>query len=58
MVYSVVPRGPLDLLPLPGKTKINGKAENFMQGLLEVHKTVHDNLLMATGKYKQAADKK
>ena len=46
------------MLPLPVKTRINGKVENFVQGLLEVHQTVYDNLLKATGRYKQAADKK
>ena len=58
MVYSVVPRGPLDLIPLPGKSRIHGKAATFVSGLQEVHQAVHDNLLIAASKYKQAADKK
>ena len=58
VVYSVVPRGPLDLIPLPDKTRIHGKAATFISGSQEVHQTVHDNLLKATSKYKQTADKK
>ena len=57
-VYSVVPQGPLDLIPLPDKTRIHGKAATLVNGLQEVHQAVHDNLLKATSKYKQAADKK
>ena len=38
MVYSIVPRGPLDLIPLPSKTRVHGKAEEFVGGLQEVHK--------------------
>ena len=37
VVYFVVSRGLLDLLPLSAKTRINKKAENIMQGLLQVH---------------------
>ena len=58
VVYSVVPRGPLDLIPLPDKTRIHGKAATFVSGLQEVHQAVHDNFLKAASKYKQAADKK
>ena len=58
MVYSVVPRGPLDLIPLTDKTTIDGKAAAFVSGLQKVHQAVHDNLLKAASKYKQAVDKK
>ena len=51
VVYSVVPRGPLDLIPLPDKTRIQGKAATFVSGLQEVHQAVHDNLLKAASKY-------
>ncbi|KAK4845069.1 hypothetical protein QYF36_000459 [Acer negundo] len=52
VVYSAIPRGPLDLLPLPSKTRINGKAEEFVHKLLDMHKVVHENLLQSTSNYK------
>ena len=53
-----MPRGPLDLIPLLDKTRIHGKAVTFVSCLQEVDQAVHDNLLKAASKYKQAVDKK
>ncbi|KAK0604746.1 hypothetical protein LWI29_019042 [Acer saccharum] len=58
VVYSLVPRSPLDLLPLLNKTRIHGKAEDFVQGLRGVHQQVQENLSQSSEKYKLAADKK
>lgn len=58
MVYSAVPRAPLDLLPLPHNTQIHGRDEDFVAGLQEIHEAVRDNLSQANAKYKKAADKK
>ncbi|KAI9174071.1 hypothetical protein LWI28_011480 [Acer negundo] len=58
VVYSLVPRSPIDQIPLPSKTRVHGKAEDFVQGLHEVHKQVQENLLQSVEKYKLAADKK
>ncbi|KAI9191530.1 hypothetical protein LWI28_009631 [Acer negundo] len=58
VVYFLVPRRPLDLLPLPNKTRIHGKAEDFVQGLRGVHQQVQENLSQSSEKYKLAADKK
>ena len=58
VVYSVIPRGLLDLLPLPNKTRIHGKAGDFVEHLQDTHKMVRENLLKSTEKYKAAADKK
>ncbi|KAG5230103.1 hypothetical protein IMY05_015G0066000 [Salix suchowensis] len=58
VVYALVPRSPIDLIPLPSKTRVHGKAEDFVQGLQETHKQVQDNLLQSVEKYKLAADKK
>ena len=58
VVYSVVPRGPLDLILLSDKIRSHGKVATFVSGLQEVHQAVQDNLLKAASKYKQAADKK
>ena len=58
VVYSVAPRSPLDLLPVPDKTRIHGKAADFVHSLQEVHQTVHANLEKAAEKYKDFADRK
>ncbi|KAH7564967.1 hypothetical protein JRO89_XS09G0093600 [Xanthoceras sorbifolium] len=58
VVYSMVPRSPIDLLPLPSKTRVHGKAEDFVHSLQEVHKQVQENLSHSAERYKQAADKK
>eukprot|EP00268_Persea_americana_P005654 TRINITY_DN11911_c0_g1_i4.p1 TRINITY_DN11911_c0_g1~~TRINITY_DN11911_c0_g1_i4.p1 ORF type:complete len:330 (-),score=59.07 TRINITY_DN11911_c0_g1_i4:1731-2720(-) len=58
VVYSMIPRGPLDLIPLPSKIRAHGKAAEFVDGLQAIHKKVHDNLVQAATKYKMLADKK
>ena len=58
VVYSVTPRSPLDLLPVPDKTRIHGKVADFVHSLQEVHQTVHANLEKAAEKYKELADRK
>ncbi|KAL5738816.1 hypothetical protein ACOSP7_031577 [Xanthoceras sorbifolium] len=58
VVYSVVPRGPLDLLPLPNNTRVHGKVEDFVHSLHDTHAQVYENLGRTVGKYKLAADKK
>ncbi|KAI9180880.1 hypothetical protein LWI28_008982 [Acer negundo] len=54
VVYSLVPRSPIDLIPLPSKTRVHGKAEDFVQGLHEVHKQDR----FAVGEYNKLAAKK
>lgn len=58
MVYSIIPRGSLDLVPLPNKTRVHDKAMDFVTGLQNIHKQVHDNLVEASSKYKLVANKK
>ena len=58
VVYSMIPRGPLDLIPLPSKIRAHGKAIEFVDGLQAIHKKVHDNLVHVATKYKMLADKK
>ena len=58
VVYSIMLGGPFDLIPLPSKTRLHSKAEEFVGGLQEVHKQVQDNLVQLTIKYKLSADKK
>ena len=52
VVYSFVPQGSLNLIPLSDKTRIDGMAATFVSGLQEVHQAVHNNLLKAASKYK------
>ncbi|KAJ9552872.1 hypothetical protein OSB04_016917 [Centaurea solstitialis] len=56
VVYSVQPRGPLDLMSLSVSGSVPKKVEDFVDGLHEVHKAVYDNLVHANAKYKQFAD--
>ncbi|PKI68069.1 hypothetical protein CRG98_011665 [Punica granatum] len=58
VVYSVTPRGPLDLLPLPDKIRVHGKAANFIHKLQEIHESVQNNLEKATMKYKSTTDRR
>ncbi|PKI54075.1 hypothetical protein CRG98_025569 [Punica granatum] len=56
--YSVTPRGPLDLLPVPDKTRVHGKAADFVHGLQEIHEAVQNNLKNAAMKYKTVANRR
>ncbi|XP_052627007.1 uncharacterized protein LOC128133560 [Lactuca sativa] len=58
VVYSVQPRGQLDLMSLPVSRVVPKKVQDFVGGLHDFHKAVHDNLVRANSKYKQDADKK
>ncbi|KAI9160805.1 hypothetical protein LWI28_011696 [Acer negundo] len=58
VVCTLVPRSLLDLLPLPSRTRVHGKAEDCVLGLQEIHQQVQKNLLQSGEKYKLAADKK
>ncbi|XP_039119660.1 uncharacterized protein LOC120255960 [Dioscorea cayenensis subsp. rotundata] len=44
VVYSAIPRGSLNLIPLLAKTRIHGKAADFVTSLQNIHKTALDNL--------------
>ena len=43
-------------MALPSKTRVHGKAADFVVGLHDVHKTVFDNLNASNSKYKQHVD--
>ncbi|PKI56654.1 hypothetical protein CRG98_022942 [Punica granatum] len=58
VVYFVTPRGPLDLLPVSDKTRVHGKAADFVHGLQEIHEAVQNNLQNAAMKYKAVADRR
>ena len=58
VVYTILPRGPLDLLPFP-KTAIPHRTPlDFVNGLQTIHEAVRNNLERTTRKYKGMPDKK
>lgn len=48
IVYGFNPRAPVDLAPDPDLKRNNGKAEEFMKGLQEVHKVIEQHLHSTT----------
>ncbi|XP_022897597.1 uncharacterized protein LOC111411281 [Olea europaea var. sylvestris] len=57
VVYSILPRSPIDLLTLPSKTRLHGTAVDFVRSLQQVHEETRANLLESNRKYKEAADR-
>ncbi|GJT42570.1 putative reverse transcriptase domain-containing protein, partial [Tanacetum coccineum] len=58
VVYSAQPRGPLDLMTPCVSSYVPKKVQDFVAGLHDVHKAVHENLVRANSKYKQDTDHK
>ncbi|GJS90185.1 putative reverse transcriptase domain-containing protein [Tanacetum coccineum] len=58
VVYSAQPRGPLDLMTPRVSSSVPKKVQDFVAGLHDVNKAVHENLVRANSKYKQDADHK
>ncbi|GKA19633.1 putative reverse transcriptase domain-containing protein [Tanacetum coccineum] len=58
VVYSAQPRGPLDLMTPRVSSSVPKKVQDFVVGLHDVHKAVHENLVRVNSKYKQDADHK
>ncbi|GJR73904.1 putative nucleotidyltransferase, ribonuclease H [Tanacetum coccineum] len=58
VVYSAQPRGPLDLMTPRVSSSVPKKVQDFVAGLHDVHKAVHENLVRANSKYKQDVDHK
>ncbi|GJS98236.1 putative reverse transcriptase domain-containing protein [Tanacetum coccineum] len=56
--YSAHPRSPLDLMTPRVSISVPKKVQDFVAGLHDVHKVVHENLVHANSKYKQDADHK
>ncbi|GKA85915.1 putative reverse transcriptase domain-containing protein [Tanacetum coccineum] len=58
VVYSAQLRGPLDLMTPRVSSSVPKKVHDFVAGLHDVHKAVHENLVCVNSKYKQDADHK
>ncbi|KAL6495531.1 hypothetical protein OROGR_030094 [Orobanche gracilis] len=57
VIFGLLPRGPVDLLPLPSAVRPHGVASDFIIDVQRVHQQVHANLLSATAAYKERADR-
>ncbi|GJZ68694.1 putative reverse transcriptase domain-containing protein [Tanacetum coccineum] len=58
VVYFAQPCGPLDLMTPRVSSSVPKKVQDFVAGLHDVHKAVHENLVRANSKYKQDANHK
>jgi len=58
VVYSNLPKGPLELSIVPQPKKIVKQASDFVSELQNCHKVVQERLVKANEKYKRAADLK
>lgn len=43
VVYSILPRSPIDLLTLPSKTRLHGTVVDFVRSLQQVHEETRTN---------------
>jgi hypothetical protein len=58
IVYSSLPRGPLDLAVVPQSKRTVKRAADFVDELTECHKIVQERLEKSNEKYKKSADLK
>jgi hypothetical protein len=58
IVYSSLPKGPLDLVVVPCQKGVIKRAVDFVDGLTECHRIVQERLEKSNERYKQMADKK
>lgn len=56
-MYGCVPRGPIDLGVLPDTTRDHGEAVEFVSNVNHIRQLKHDNIQLASAKYKEAADR-
>lgn len=56
-MYGFIPRGPLDLLPLPDDIRPHGTTTEFITDIQRILQHVHANLLAASADYKAWADR-
>lgn len=54
--YGISPRGPPDLSTLPDRVRLYGKAEAFVDNIVETHAQAKANLDTSAAKYKNSAD--
>jgi hypothetical protein len=57
IVYGLLPRAPIDLMPLPTSEKLNFDAKQRAELMLKLHETTKENIERMNAKYKSASDK-
>jgi hypothetical protein len=57
IVYGLLPRGPIDLMPLPSSEKLNFDATKHAELMLKLHETTKENIECMNARYKFASDK-
>jgi hypothetical protein len=57
IVYGLLPRAPIDLMPLPSSEILNFDATKRVELMLKLHETTKQNIEHMTAKYKLASDK-
>nr|AAQ56339.1 putative gag-pol polyprotein [Oryza sativa Japonica Group] len=57
IVYGLLPRAPIDLMPLPSSEKLNFDAKQRAELMLKLHETTKENIERMNAKYKFAGDK-
>ena len=57
IVYGLIPRAPIDLMPLPTSEKLNFDATQRAEFMLKLHETTKEHMEYTNAKYKLAGDK-
>jgi hypothetical protein len=57
IVYGLLPRDPIDLMPLPSSEKLNFDARQHAELMLKMHETTKENIERMNDKYKISGDK-
>jgi hypothetical protein len=57
IVYGMLPRAPIDLMPLPTSKKLNFDAKQRAKLMLKLHDTTKENIERMNAKYKIAVIK-
>jgi hypothetical protein len=57
IVYGLLPRAPIGLMPLPNSEKLNFDAKQRAELMLKLHETTKENIERMNSKYKLAGDK-
>jgi hypothetical protein len=57
IVYGLLPRAPIDLLPLPSSKKLNFDSKQRAELMLKMHETTKENIERMNPKYKISGDK-
>jgi hypothetical protein len=57
IVYGLLHRAPIDLMPLPSSKKLNFDAKQRVELMLKMHETTKENIEHMNAKYKISGDK-